>query len=249
MTEEPKANSWLIVLSIILSLIIVVLLLYIASMKGYIQIPFLSKTDTSTTNTDEKKTDDTTATASNTFTGKTVTATLPSGWSMKEYYDGQGSDYLVEGTVYKGLTAIKIFNASNSQMFYLEAVNGIGNEGCSEYYAFADDNPAFRSESQNIADEVGDPMHVNDFSTTPYTQFTWLGRTTRRISSKLYLDVTEGNNYFETSCFNVAVTLKGLQFTDKENNKYEAYFYGFSTTITNDELLKMDDILKSMKVI
>lgn len=252
MEEKPKKNGWLIVISVLLSLVIIALLLYIAYDKGYIQLPWLSKTDTST-NTQEENTnsgEDTDVTAStNTFTGETIAATLPIGWTIQEYYDGEGTDYLSEGPEYSGLTGIKIFNENSDKMFYLAAVNGIGFAGCSEYYAFADDNPAYRAQAQSDADEIGDPMHINDFSNTPYLEYEVLGRTVRRIASKIYLDATEGNNYFEAPCFNVVVTFKGLSYTDETNQKYEAYFYGFSTSITGDELLKVDDILKSMEVV
>jgi len=247
---KPKSNGGLVALCICLALIIVGLLVYIAYEKEYIQIPFLSKNDTSTEKTEEKKTDDTTAAAATTtFTGTTVTATLPTGWTMQEYYDGQGTEYLSEGPNYEGLTAIKIFNASNTQMFYLQAVNGIGFAGCSEYYAFADDNPAYRAQAQASADEIGDPMTIVNFSSMPYVQYEVFGRTVRRIATKIYLDDEEGNNYFEAPCFNVVVTFEGLSYTDEDSYQYEAYFYGFNTTITGEELLKVDDILKSMEVV
>lgn len=247
---KSKSNGGLVALCICLALIIVGLLVYIAYEKEYIQIPFLSKNDTSTEKTEEKKTDDTTtAAATTTFTGTTVTATLPAGWTMQEYYNGQGTEYLSEGPNYEGLTGIKIFNASSTEMFHLSAVNGIGFAGCSEYYAFADDNPAYRAQAQASADEMGDPMNINDFSSMPYFEYEMLGRTVRRIATKIYLDDEEGNNYFEAPCFNVVVTFEGLHFTDETSQPYEAYFYGFNTTITGDELLKVDDILKSMSVV
>jgi len=247
---KSKSNGGLVALCICLALIVVGLLVYIAYEKEYIQIPFLSKNDASTEKTEEKKADDTTVAATTTtFTGKTVTATLPDGWSMQEYYDGKGTEYLSEGPVYKGLTGIKIFNKDNTSMFYLAAVYGIGFAGCSEYYAFADDNPAYRAQAQASADEMGDPMNINDFSSMPYFEYEVFGRTVRRIATKIYLDDEEGNNYFEAPCFNVVVTFEGLSFTDETNQKYEAYFYGFNTTITGEELLKVDDILKSMEVV
>jgi len=252
--SKPKSNGGLVALCICLALIVVGLLLYIAYEKEYIQIPFLSKTnsaqdaeeDGNTDETDPAEADDPVVTT--TFTGETVTATLPEGWTMQEYYDGQGSEYLSEGPDYVGLTGIKIFNPSNTSMFYLAGVNGIGFAGCSEYYAFADDNPAYRAEAQDSADEMGEEMNINDFSNMPYAEYEVLGRTVRRIATKIYLDDEEGNNYFEAPCFNVVVTFEGLTYTDEDNYPYQAYFYGFNTTITGEELLKVDDILKSMSL-
>ncbi|KKP91326.1 MAG: hypothetical protein UR96_C0032G0003 [candidate division WS6 bacterium GW2011_GWC1_36_11] len=98
---KSKSNGGLVALCICLALIVVGLLVYIAYEKEYIQIPFLSKTDSAqdteengnTDNTDATETDDVVATT--TFTGDTVTATLPEDWTMQEYYDGLGSEYLM----------------------------------------------------------------------------------------------------------------------------------------------------------
>lgn len=251
---KSKSNGGLVALCICLALIVVGLLVYIAYEKEYIEIPFLSKTNSAQNTEEDANTDDTDATeagdavTTTTFTGETVTATLPEGWTMQEYYNGQGSEYLSDGPDYVGLTGIKIFNEDDTSMFYLAGVNGIGFAGCSEYYAFADDNPAYRAQAQASADEMGDPMNINDFSNMPYVEYEVLGRTVRRVATKIYLDDEEGNNYFEAPCFNVVVTFEGLSYTDETNIPYEAYFYGFNTTITGDELLKVDDILKSMSL-
>jgi len=252
---KPKRKVGLIVLAILLSLVVICLLLYIAYEKEYIQIPFLSKTNSAQDTEENGDTDNTDAdevdvvVTTTTFEGDTVTATLPEGWTMQEFYNGQGSDYLSEGPDYVGLTGIKIFNPDNVQMFYFAGVNGIGFAGCSEYYAFADDNPAFRAEAQASADEMGEDMNINDFSNMPYAEYEVLGRTVRRIATKIYLDETEGNNYFEAPCFNVVVTFEGLSYTDETNIPYEAYFYGFASTITGDELLQVDSILESMQLV
>jgi cytoskeletal protein RodZ len=136
-TPKPKSNGLLVVITVILFIIILGLLTYIAYQKNYIQLPFLSKqnTDTNTNSQTQTETGSTTEASKDVkFAGTVVTATLPEGWSMKEYFNGQGSEYLVEGVTYTGLTGIKIFNADNTDVFHLSAVNGIGFEGCSEYY-------------------------------------------------------------------------------------------------------------------
>ncbi|MBU1120168.1 hypothetical protein KKA50_03170, partial [Patescibacteria group bacterium] len=254
-TPRPKKKVGLVVLVIFLSLIVVGLLVYIAYEKEYIQIPFLSKTNSSANteedanndNGDAAQADGEEETATTTaFAGDTFTASLPEGWTMQEYYDGQGTEYLSDGPDYVGLTGLKLFNPDGVQMFYLAGVNGIGFAGCSEYYAFADDNPAYRAEAQASADEMGDTMNINDFSNMPYAEYEVLGRTVRRIATKIYLDDEEGNNFFEAPCFNVVVTFEGLSYTDADSYPYQAYFYGFNTTITGDELLQVDSILESL---
>lgn len=253
---KPKGKGGLIALCVILALLIVGLLVYIAYEKDYVQFPWMSKTDTSTDmpgdETEEKKADKTEVVkTSEVYTGKNIKATIPMGWSIVEYYNGDGSEYLSDGPAYTGLTGMKIFNASNTELFHISGVNGIGFAGCSEYYAFADDSPSYRAGAQSTAEEMGDTMHINDFSKTPYSEFEWLGKTTRRIDSKLYFDSVKGNNYFETPCFNMVVTLEGLYFSDEDSPQYqyEAYFYGFKSGITNTELAQIDEILESMTLV
>lgn len=250
MQENSKKTTWLIVLSIVLSLIIVVLLGYIASQKGYIKLPFGSKTATTDTNSDTTTSDQTTPLLQNTetFTGKIITASLPQGWSMKEYFDGEGTSYLVEGVKYTGLTGIKIFNAENQEIFYLEAVSGIGMSGCPEYYAFKDDSPTYRDQMQGIVDEMGSSMHINDLSSASYSEFKLLGTTLRRINKKLYIDETKGNNFFEASCFGPLVAFDGLSFAEKSTKK-QSYFYGYGNSVTNDELRQIDSILATVTLV
>lgn len=247
--SEPKqkGNTALVVLCVILGLIIVCLLTYIAYQKGLVEIPFLEKSNTNTNTQTEETTDDTTVaeTQTETFTGEAVTATLPQGWSIQEYFNGEGSDMLTEGITYTGLTGLKIFNADDKEMFWLKGVYGIGFEGCSEYYAFADDNPTYRQQMQDMVDEIGDTMNINDFSSMPYTEYEWLGHTTRRVANRFYQDQTEGDSYFEASCFNILVVLDGVSF-NTDGYDHSGYFYEFPETITGDQLVQIDGILESM---
>ena len=244
---KPKGNGALVVLCVILGLIIVCLLTYIAYQKGLVEIPFLEKSNTNTNTQTEETTDDTTVaeTQTETFTGEAVTATLPQGWSIQEYFNGEGSDMLTEGVTYTGLTGLKIFNADDKEMFWLKGVYGIGFEGCSEYYAFADDNPTYRQQMQDMVDEIGDTMNINDFSSMPYTEYEWLGHTTRRVANRFYQDQTDGNSYFEASCFNILVNLDGVSF-NTDGYDHSGYFYEFPETITGDQLVQIDGILESM---
>ncbi len=254
--SKPKSNGGLIALCTILGLIIVCLLVYIANQKGLVEIPFLGKSDTDT-NTQIKDTDDNTIAETEneeiteTFTGEVISATLPEGWSIEEYFDGEGSDSLVEGVTYSGLTGLKIFNANDEEMFWLKGVNGIGFAGCNEYYAFEDDNPDYRQEMEDMADEMGDTLNINDFSSMPYTEFEWLGHTTRRVANRFYQDDEEGNEFFEAPCFNIVVALDGVTFEDANSDgpAYEAYFYKFPEDISGDELVQIDGILGSMSAV
>lgn len=250
--SKPKKNGALIALCIILGLIIVCLLTYIAYQKDLVEIPFLEKSNTNTNTQTEETEDDATVaeteTATEEFTGEAVSATIPEGWSIEEYFDGDGSDMLVEGVTYTGLTGLKIFNADDEEMLWVKGVYGIGFEGCSEYYAFEDDNPDYRQDMQDMVDEIGDTMNINNFSSMPYTEYEWLGHTTRRVANRFYQDQTEGNSYFEASCFNILVVLDGVSF-NSDGYDHSGYFYAFPETITGDQLVQIDGILESMSVL
>jgi len=253
---KPKGNGALVALAVILGLIIVGLLVYIAYDKGMVEIPFLKARSDSQENSQNEESDDS-ATVVETedegvaFEGEVLSATLPEGWSIEEYFDGDGTDTLVEGVTYTGLTGLKIFNEDDEEMFWLKAVNGIGFAGCNEYYAFEDDSPDYREEMEDIADEMGDTLNINDFSSMPYTEFEWLGHTTRRVAQRFFQDDEEGNEYFEAPCFNIVVTLDGVSFEDADSDgpAYTAYFYAFPEDITGAQLIQIDGILESMSVV
>jgi hypothetical protein len=99
-----------VVICVILGIIIGCLLIYVAYLTDLIKIPFLDKANTNMQT--EETVDDTTIvkTQTQTFIGEAVTATLPKGWSIQEYFNGEGSDMLTEGVTYTGLTGLKIFN-------------------------------------------------------------------------------------------------------------------------------------------
>ena len=243
MDKEKKSNSLLMWISVALAIVILGLLVYIAYTKGYLPFNQGNKNETTTGNTSSSEED-----LTENYDGTTISAVIPKGWSIKEYYNGDGSDYLVEGTKYTGLTGLQIKDTDGNDLFHISAVNGIGYEGCTEYYEFSDDNAAYKAQMQSLADEIGDTMNVNDLTKVQYTEFSWLGTPTRRIGLYIYMDQTANDNYFEASCFRALVNLNGLKFKDTDGNEYSGYFYGFSNRISNDNLLKVDGILGSMKI-
>lgn len=240
MRDYRKKSSLPMIVSLILSVMLAIILVYICYQKGLFKLPWEEKNPNVVNTTTEETT---------TFTGKTITATLPKDWTVKEFYNGEGSDYLVEGTTYTGLTGLKIFNSSNAEVFSLQAISGIGFEGCNEYYQFKDDSSEYKAEMQSIADEIGDTMKIKDLSNTTYTEFEILGTKVRRVEKDLYYDEKEGDTYFEASCFSPLLMLNGLYFTYEDNSKGTGYFYEYNSNDTNEELLKIDNILKSIKLV
>lgn len=239
MRDYRKKSSLPMIVSLILSVMLAIILIYISYQKGLFKFPW-EETNPNVA--------DTTMEETVTFTGKTVITELPKGWNVQEYYNGEGSDYLVEGTTYTGLTGLKIFNSSNVSVFSLQAISGIGFEGCSEYYQFKDDSVEYKAEMQSIADEIGDTMKIRDLSNTTYVEFSILGTKVRRVDKDLYYDEKEGDNYFEASCFSPLLMLNGLYFTYEDNSKGTGYFYEYNSNDTNEELLQIDGILKSIKL-
>jgi hypothetical protein len=185
-----------------------------------------------------------------TFTGELLTAQLPEGWSIVEYFDGNGTESLPDmGLDYEGLTAIDIISPDSRQVFSIQAVSGIGFAGCPSYALFDDDNEAYRFEQESMSDDMGEPLNITDYTGQEYEEFEFLGVTFRRIDDKYFYDMKEGNNYFEPPCVEGLLTLEGLFFTDTDGTIYEAYFYGPTEDSTEDDLPIVDQILESVEII
>lgn len=181
------------------------------------------------------------------FNGQVVTTSYPQGWSVREYFNGDGTDILTKGVNYTGLTGLKIFK-NNTEKFFVKAVYGIGFSGCPTYARFEDENPSYYSQIEIDNQEIGDTTDVLDYTNTDYIEFDWLGTTFRRIGSEYHYDIREGNNYFESACVPSLVTLEGLSFTS-DGQLSEAYSYDAVEGISEDDLLIIDDILSNMEIV
>lgn len=183
------------------------------------------------------------------FDGIVLSAQLPQGWKIIEYFDGDGTESLPEGQTYTGLTALDIVNTEDLQVFTLQAVSGIGFEGCPEYPLFDDNGESYMFEQESSTEEMGEELNIVDYTDTKYIEFEWLGVTFRRIGEKYFYDTQEGNNYFEPPCVDGLLTLEGLYFEDRDGYKYEGYFYGATEDSTEEDLVVVDQILESMELI
>lgn len=198
--------------------------------------------ETDTTQTEQEKATETL------YKGTTIQATVPTNWTVEEYYDGDGTDSLPDGTTWEGLTGLKI-KKDSVEKFSVRAVSGIGFIGCPSYAKFSDYSPAHLAENQSIVDEIGDTMNILDYTNADYAEFEWLGTTFRRIGFEYFYDEQEGNSYFESPCVTGVLSIEGLDFTDSDGNGGGSYFYGAASGASNTELLTIDEILGSMKLL
>lgn len=182
------------------------------------------------------------------FLGVYVSAELPEGWTITEYFDGDGSNMLVEGPEYAGLTGLKIFTPDALEAFSLQAVQGIGGvEACGQYYQFPDDNPAYLAEIQTLSAEVGVTPSIISIGAGEYSEFELFGISVRRAGYYLYKDRTEGNAFFEAACgINEFMEIDelGYTFDGMESTTYQE---DVSVTLSEDELITLDQILSSLE--
>jgi hypothetical protein len=264
--ESSKKKKWLPILVILLSILFLTVTGYIVYKEFFEKEDVVDNTPEVNETTDEPNIEDPDVcevgeedcedeeeeevVQSNSFEGEVITATLPSDWSIIEYFDGDGTESLPgEMGNYYGLTAIDIINPDNLQVFTIQAVSGIGFVGCPNYALFEDDNPAYQSEQESISNEMGETLNVTDYTDKQYTEFEFLGVTFRRIGDQYFYDTQEGNNYFEPPCVEGLLTLEGLYFTDEDGYKYEAYFYGATEDATESDLVIVDQILESVELV
>jgi hypothetical protein len=274
-TEQSKNNkTWLIALVTFLSILFLLIIGYIVYTQFIQPVDSIDQEATNTVEESEEKSNEETTTQPDsknvceigdedcideneeqeqsytTFEGEVITAQLPLGWNIIEYFDGDGTDSLPgEPSDYNGLTAIDIISDNNRQVFTLQAVSGIGFAGCPQYALFEDDNNVYKLEQETMNDEMGEAMEVLDYTDTEYVEFEFLGVTFRRVGDKYYYDTQEGNNYFEPPCVEGLLTLEGLYFTDESGYIYESYFYGPTEYTTDGDLPIIDDILESIELI
>lgn len=182
------------------------------------------------------------------ITGDAVSAEVPEGWDIIEYFDGDGTDMVVADTTYTGLTGLEIVNVEDEVVFSMKAIDGIGFAGCGDYAIFADNSDSYYQEQVDMNNEIGETMTEHDYTNTEYSEFEWLGTTMRRIGDIYYYDTQEGNNYFEPPCVPSLITLEGLTF-ETDGYTGEAYDYGLEDIATDEERVIVDGILESMEVI
>ncbi len=267
--EEKKGSIWLIFLNIFLAIVTLCLVAYIAQKKGYIdiykifdkqEVEEVKEENNDDTEVEEEENDDTEVEEEEnedtdvvveeeetmeTFNGEYISAIVPDGWSIVEYADGEGSDMLVDGVEYTGLTAIKILKGT-TEVMSIGAVSSIGFVGCQELPRFDDSSSEYENEQSEINEVVGDNLEIIDYTNTEYSDIDFLEKDFRRVNTSLYYDTVEGNDYFEPQCEKQFMSLNDISFFDSYDYEGTAYTYEISSTSTEDDLDVLDDILESI---
>ncbi len=195
--------------------------------------------------------------ATTTFTGTAITAQLPEGWSIVETFDGEGSNTLVEQTVYDGLTSLEVFTPISTLAFSLEAIYGIGfSSYCEDYFQFPDNDTQYQQGIIDTNQEIGEAVpNIISISSDSFTSFSLLGTDVRRVNNQLYWDTESGDSYFQAACGGSArlFTLADIWFVSDpgtvntmENHSYQWYL---SDMLTDEQYETLDGILESMEVI
>jgi len=253
--EEKKKKSALFYINIILLLLIVGLGGYILYKEGY-----WTKQKEQEMEETEEATEDQTDEGSvivevkepvfEDFVGEFVRAKLPEGWSIKEYKDGDGTDYMSEVENIKGLTGLEVKKGS-VVVLKLQALYGYGSNSCPELVRFKDYSQKWEDDMKKQNDEMGDKTTILDYTKTPYVETTIFGLPTRRVEKVFYYDEVEGDAYFQAQCLKQILIFKDLKFAVGEgSNKTESGHYGYlvDSSVSGEELTVLDGILKSMAV-
>ncbi|MFH1547483.1 MAG: hypothetical protein ABIC57_03280 [bacterium] len=251
--EEKGKMRWIYIALIFIGLIALALVGYIAYTEIFME-DAQEVSDDSGEDMDEQETDtdlDVEEEATETFTGDAVTAELPEGWSIVEYFDGAGTDMTVTGVTYVGLTGLEIINPDDDVVFSIKAVDGIGGvDSCETYAQFPDYNVTHYNEDVTLSAEIGVTTSPVTYTADDYTEFDFLGLSVRRVEDYLYIDEVAGNSYFEPPCGLLASAwqISDISYTT-EGVESHAYIWEVDDEATDAELLQLDAILASIEAV
>lgn len=184
------------------------------------------------------------------FEGDYIKAKLPEGWSIKEYKDGEGSDYLVDGSNPKGLTGLEI-KKGDLIVLKFQAIDGYGSNSCPEIAHFKDFSKKYEDDLRAQNNEMGDETTILDYTDTSYPEIMLFGLKTRRIGDIIYYDVVAGDTYFEPQCLKQILVFEDLKFTvttDSLQTHNGNYQYLISKSTDENTYESLDGILQSMEV-
>ncbi len=227
-------------------LLIWILILIVLALLGFLIYWLFFKEETTEKGTPEAATPTPTT---GTVTGEFTRGEVPEGWTIVEYKNGAGSDMLVSGVTYTGLTGLEVKNPDGTVVFKLEGVYGIGGlDSCQNYYQFSDDSAAYLAGVQATNTEVGEPAPtIVDLTAAAYQDFELFGIPVRRISTAIYWDVTAGDAYFQAAC---GIRARIFNFTNPafsgDGTSINSYQFTINTTSPESDLLELDTILNSL---
>lgn len=184
---------------------------------------------------------------------KSLSATVPTGWTIVEYSDNTGMKYAVSDVTYSGVTGFDILK-NGSVFFSLKGVDGVGGGPCMDVDKFSDTDPAYITQLTNdLMNATGDTLTVSDLSAQNHTDVTLLGIGIRRVGSTYYLNTSADPSKFNTGC-GIEKTIWGLKTIGFSINgaaipANTASPYSWKITPVNpsaDDLSTLDTILGSI---
>lgn len=192
---------------------------------------------------------------SESFNGDFVQGSIPTGWSIIEYQDGDGTDFLIEDTDYKGLTGLGVQNSLGKTVFKVQAIDGIGGlDVCETLYMFPDTEQDYIDLYSTSEFLSGSPPTIIDLG-NDYSEYSFLGVRVRRVDSKLYWTTMEAGA-FNPAC---GINENIVQF---DEITFEVSFPGLSESYDGDsftieitagtseaDLIILDDILENLEII
>ena len=204
----------------------------------------------------EKEEPEKAATPANNFSGDYLLAEdIATGWSIVEYVNGAGSDMLVSGVTYVGLTGLEVKNASDVVVFKMEGVNGIGGtDYCGEVFQFSDSSATYVQDTYDasVALGQGTPLIV-DLSGDTYAAYEFLGTNIRRIDYDLYWDTSTAGS-FDAAC-GIAAGVRKLTTISFEGTQgaitdtLDSYSFDIPATVSSSDLLLLDQVLENLEPI
>lgn len=183
------------------------------------------------------------------YTGKYISADLPTDWEITEYGNGQGTVSLTDGPTYTGLTGLKV-RYNNEEILSMPAIDGIGSNSCPKLPHFSDSSDIYEKDIKEMVEGTGETFELLDYTNGEYTKYKWLDRDIRRVGRTLYYDTKNNNQYFEPQCMATFVAFETSLFeNDSGSPTMNGYMYKINESATEELLQQLDKILESMKVI
>ena len=246
-----KNNKWVWVLSLVLSIINLTLLGFVLYKNDFFKPTNLSTNQEVVTEGKEITKQDITKEMEEEiiYEGEVLGAVLPKEWIIREYFDGEEHEMMNTGedenTYYKGLTGIKIFNGNKEIMEIKKVPFATGLEGCNKLPRFADSSSIYEKEMEDINKVAWGDIAYIDYTNTPFSEFEFFGKRTRRVATNLYFDTIPNDDYFQPQCQLTSFELD----TPAVLSKSKYFFYAISEDATKEELSSLDKILDSMEEI
>ena len=186
------------------------------------------------------------------FAGTAVTGEHPEGWSIVEYFDGDGSDMLSEGSTYTGLTGLEVISPDHT-VFTLKAIWGIGGiDACENFYEFTDTEPTYYNEIVTLNAESSSPAPTTvTITDADYSAFNVLGVSVRRVDHSLFRDDDTTDAFYNAVCGSISKMVFLFDDLSYTADSYTLNDYQFTVedTATEEELVILEGILGSLVAI